>query len=232
MRRPAAHGIVRVGAARGEPRLEGVERERDTCAPSAASSVARHRRPRASGSSAARTLRARSRSSSVHCAPPAFAALRATSSTSRSGSAAVAMVRSSSVVPPTGAGVIAWSAAFATAAACSAPARPALPAPSRRTRFFAKSLLEAPERIVAADRLAEALRLLLDAEELADEAAHVRRGGEERLALGDARSSPRPCRRGTRRSARGARATPRRTSGRRARAARASFAGVVAGRRR
>ena len=119
-RGPAADAVVRVGVTRGEPGLERVERERDDGAerrvvvPAHATSLAR-------GAMAARTLRARSRSSSVHATPPAFAALRATSSTSISGRAAETTVRSSSVVAPTGAGVIDCSAARATSAAFCGP---------------------------------------------------------------------------------------------------------------
>ncbi len=127
--RPAAHGIVRVGAARGEPRLERVERERD----GAPSARRRHLRPRrgarrqGSHRDRAWTLRARlAQLVGPLARRRAFAALRATSSISMSGRAAVAIVRSSSVVPPTGAGVIACSAAFATAAALSSPQRPGL----------------------------------------------------------------------------------------------------------
>ena len=81
----------------------------------------------------------------------------------------MAIVRSSSVVPPTGAGVIACSAALATAAAFSGPSVHALPGALAQDALLREVLLEAPERIVAPHHLAEVLELVLDAEELADE---------------------------------------------------------------
>ncbi len=100
--------------------------------------------------SAVRSATARPRSSSVHWAPPAFAALRATSSTSLRSTTACATESSSSgkwLVPrlrtaAASVGCIAEIAVVATALASASVPFQDLPASALRTRFFAKSCLK------------------------------------------------------------------------------------------
>ena len=68
---------------------------------------------------------------------------------------------------------------MATASAFSGPRLHPFPAPSRRTRFFAKSL---KRQSVMLHHFAEVLRFLLDAEELRNEVSDVGCRREEGLA--------------------------------------------------